>query len=135
LSKEDAIRSLKELKEYAKNNKQNEKLQELIGILKRNFDLLLTHFDNPEMSPYNNVLEGFNYIVKRKTKLMKGFKKPVNIKRWINLIMLDWRFHKLNESEYKVRRNKSPLELAGCELPKIYNWMRFVRENYNASST
>jgi hypothetical protein len=100
LSKEDAIRSLKELKEYAKNNKQNEKLQELIGILKRNFDLLLTHFDNPEMSPYNNVLEGFNYIVKRKTKLMKGFKKPVNIKRWIKLIMLDWRFHKLNESEY-----------------------------------
>jgi transposase-like protein len=135
LSKEDAIRSLKELKEYANNNKQNKKLQELIGILKRNFDLLLTHFDNPEMSPYNNVLEGFNYIVKRKTKLMKGFKKPVNIKRWINLIMLDWRFHKLNESEYKVRRNKSPLELAGCELPKIYNWMRFVRENYNASST
>ncbi len=82
------------------------------------------------MSPYNNTLEGFNYIVKRKTKLMKGFKKPINIKRWIKLIMLDWRFHYLVELQFKERRNKSPLELAGCKLPKIYNWMSHVRENY-----
>ena len=66
---------------------------------------------------------------------MKGFKKPININRWIKLIMLDWRFHKLTESEYKERRNKSPLELADCKLPKIYNWMRYVRENYDVSGT
>ncbi len=134
-SKDEAIKSLEELKSYADQHKKHKKLQQIIGILKRNFDLLLTHFDNPEMSPYNNVLEGFNYIVKRKTNLMKGFKKPININRWLKLILLDWRFHKLTESEYKDRRNKSPLELANCKLPKIYNWMRYVRENYAMSGT
>jgi len=132
-SKQEAIDSIEELKRYANKHKKHKKLQKLIGVLKRNFDLLLTHFDNPGMSPYNNVLEGFNYIVKRKTKLMKGFKKPINIERWIKLIMLDWRFHLLTESEFKKRKNKSPLELAGCKLPNIYNWMRFVREKHGSS--
>lgn len=129
-SKEEAIKNLEDLKSYADQNKKHKKLRKIIGVLKRNFNLLLTHFDNPEMSPYNNVLEGFNYIIKRKTKLMKGFKKPININRWLNLILVDWRFHKLTESENKDKKNKSPLELADCNLPKIYNWMKYVRENF-----
>jgi transposase-like protein len=134
-SKEEAIASLAKLKRYAREHQKHEKLQKLIGVLKRNFHLLLTHFDNEEMSPYNNVLEGFNYIVKRKTNLMKGFKKPININRWLKLIMLDWRFHYLNESQFTDRRNKSPLELAGCELPKINNWIKFIYKNYRKSRT
>jgi transposase-like protein len=129
-TKQEAIDSLEELQRYARGHQKHEKLRELIGVLRRNFHLLLTHFDNPEKSPYNNVLEGFNYIVKRKTKLMKGFKKPVNINKWIKLIMLDWRFHKLTESTFSDRKNKSPLELAECDLPKIYNWIEFVDKNY-----
>ncbi len=135
LTKQEAIDNLKELERYAQEHQKYAKLKKLIGVLKCNFELLLTHFDNPEMSPYNNTLEGFNYIVKRKTNLMKGFKKPVNIGRWIKLIMLDWRFHKLAESTFKERKNKSPLELAGCDLPKIYNWMSYVRKNYPNSPT
>ena len=133
-TKQEAILSLEKLQRYAQEHQKHKQLNKLIGVLKRNFDLLLTHFDNPEMSPYNNVLEGFNYIVKRKTKLMKGFKKPVNINRWIKLIMLDWRFHYLTESQFRDRRKKSPLELAGCELPKIYNWVKFVSKNYRKKS-
>jgi transposase-like protein len=129
-SKIDTIANLKSLKRYAQKHQKYEKLQKVIGVLKRNFHLLLTHFDNPEMSPYNNTLEGFNYIVKRKTNLMKGFKKPVNINRWIKLIMLDWRFHYLTESRFSDKKNKSPLELAGCKLPKIHNWIKFVDKNY-----
>lgn len=129
-TKQEAIDNLKELESYAQEHQKYAKLKKLIDILKHNFELLLTHFDNPEMSPYNNALEGFNYIVKRKTKLMKGFKKPVNIGRWIKLIMLDWRFHKLTESTFKKRKNKSPLELSACNLPKIYNWMNYIRKNY-----
>ena len=134
-SKEEAIASLANLKRYARDHQNYEKLQKLIGVLKRNFHLLLTHFDHEEMSPYNNVLEGFNYVVKRKTNLMKGFKKPININRWLKLIMLDWRFHYLNESQFSDRRSKSPLELAGCELPKIHNWVNFVHKNYRKSRT
>jgi transposase-like protein len=115
--------------------KNNIKLQKLIGTLKRNFDLLLTHFDYQDMSPYNNVLEGFNHITKRKTKLMKGFKKLVNINKWIKLIITDWRSHYLNKSEFKNVKNKSLLELAGCELPKIYNWIDYIHKNYPKRGT
>ena len=134
-TKQEAVDNLKDLESYAQEHQKYAKLKKLIGVLKRNFELLLTHFDNPEMSPYNNTLEGFNYIVKRKTNLMKGFKKPVNIGRWIKLIMLEWRFHKLTESTFKERKNKSPLELSSCNLPKIDNRMSYIRKNYPDSST
>lgn len=129
-TKQEAVASLDELQRYAQEHQKHKKLKELIGVLKRNFDLLLTHFDNPEMSPYNNVLEGFNYIVKRRTRLMKGFKKPININKWLKLILTDWRFHSLRESQFKCRKNKSPLELAGCKLPKIRNWVKYLYNNY-----
>lgn len=134
-SKQEAIDNLEKLQRYAQEHQKHKKLKELIGALKRNFDLLLTHFDNPEMSPYNNVLEGFNYIVKRRTRLMKGFKKPVNINKWLKLIMTDWRFHILKETQFKSRKSQSPLQLAGCELPKINNWVKYIYKNYPKKPT
>lgn len=126
-----AITKLQELEAFAKEHRGYKKLKDVIGVLKRNFDLLLTHFDHPEMTPYNNVLEGFNHVIKRRTRLMKGFKKPLNIKRWLKLIILDWRFHPLKETMFKDRRNLSPLQLAEAPLPKkMYNWLSYVRMNY-----
>ena len=130
LSKDEAISALQDLERYARKHKSHKKLQELIRVLKRNFDLLLTHFDNPGMSPYNNILEGFNYIIKRRTNLMKGFKKPININRWLKLIIIDWRFHPLTESAFKDHRNQMPLQLAQVPLPDIPNWLTFVRKSY-----
>lgn len=129
-SKNDAIAHLKALEIFAKEHSAYKKLKEVVGVLKRNFVLLLTHFDHPEMSPYNNVLEGFNDAIKRRTNLMKGFKKPNNILRWLKLIMLDWRFHSLKETKFRKRRNKSPLQLANVKLPEIYNWLFFVRTHF-----
>jgi len=134
-SKAEAETALQELERYAREHQSYDKLRKVIGVLKRNFDLLLTHFDNPEMSPYNNVLEGFNYIIKRRTRLMKGFKKPVNIGRWLKLISLDWRFHPLVASEFKERWGKSPLQLAGCQMKPYQNWIKYVRENYPGKPT
>ena len=133
-TKQEAMNALYDLQQFAQEHQSYEKLQEVIGVLKRNFDLLLTHFDHPEMSPYNNVLEGFNHIIKRRTRLMKGFKKPINIHRWLKLILLDWRFHPLKETFFNIRRNKSPLQLASVQLPKIYNWLFFIRKNYKKST-
>lgn len=130
-----ALSALTELKQYAAEYPGSQKLKQVINVLKRNFDLLLTHYDNPKMSPYNNVLEGFNYLIKRRTRLMKGFKKPINISRWIKLLILDWRFHPLTESEFKSRRGKSPLELSQVPLPKIYNWITFLRKKFPRKST
>lgn len=133
-SKNKAINALHELEGFAKENRNYGKLNQAIAILHRNFELLLTHFDHPEMSPYNNVLEGFNYIIKRRTWLMKGFKKEINIHRWLKLLFLDWRFHILKESAFDDRKGKMPLELAGVKLPVIYNWLTFVRKNYKKST-
>ncbi len=134
-SKKEAIDCLADLQRYAREHYDYEKLRKIIGVLKRNFDLLLTHFEYPDMSPYNNTLEGFNYLVKRKTRLMKGFKKEENIHRWLKLILLDWRFHPLTSSEFPNRRGKSPLELSGCELPRIRNWMTYIRKQYGEKTT
>lgn len=127
-SKESAMLALKELRTYASEHQQNKKLQEVIGILKRNFEFLLTHYDNPEMSPYNNALEGFNDTIKRKTNLMKGFKKAENVERWIKLIILDYRFHEIRSSKFSIRNGKSPLELANVNLPEHANWIKMLRK-------
>lgn len=132
-SKDDATNALHELEAFAEKNQGYGKLNKAIEVLHYNFELLLTHFDHPEMSPYNNVLEGFNAVIKRRTVLMKGFKKDINIDRWIKLLLLDWRFHVLKESAFENRRGKMPLELAGVKLPEIYNWLTFVRKNYKKS--
>jgi transposase-like protein len=129
-SKQTALEELHELERFAKEHEGYHKLKQVLGVLKRNFDLLMTHFDHPEMSPYNNVLEGFNHVLKRRIRLMKGFKKPINIKRWLKLMLVDWRFHPLKETQFKSRRNQSPLQLAEVQLPKIYNWLSYVRVNY-----
>jgi hypothetical protein len=126
-AKDEAIAALDDLKRYAREHQENDKLKKIVGVLKRNFHLLLTHFDNPEMSPYNNVLEGFNHIIKRKIRLMKGFKKELNMDRWIKFILLDYRFHKVHSSGFKERNGKSPLELAQVKLPKYHNWIDLVR--------
>jgi len=127
-TKAEAIDSLKQLRKYASEHQENDKLQKIIGVLKRNFQLLLTHFDNPEMSPYNNVLEGFNHIIKRKLRLTKGFKKELNINRWLKLMLLDYRFHIIRSSKLPERNGKSPLELAEVKLPKHYNWITLLRK-------
>jgi transposase-like protein len=132
-SKDDATSALHELELFARENQGYGKLNKAIEVLHYNFELLLTHFDHPEMSPYNNVLEGFNGVLKRRILLMKGFKKDINIDRWIKLLILDWRFHVLKESAFESRRGRMPFELAGVELPEIFNWLTFVRKNYKKS--
>lgn len=127
-TKDEAIAWLDNLKRYAQEHQQNDKLKKIVGVLKRNFHLLLTHFDNPAMSPYNNALEGFNHIIKRKIRLTKGFKKELNMDRWLKFILLDYRFHKIHSSSFKNRNNKSPLELAKVNLPKYHNWITLVRK-------
>jgi len=133
-SKAKAISALHALEKFAKKHKSHKKLNKAIDILHHHFDMLLTHFEDSEMSRYNNVLEGFNHIIKRRIRLMKGFKKEINVDRWIKLLMLDWRFHQLNESAFASRKGKMPLELAGVKLPEIYNWLTFIRKNYKKST-
>lgn len=131
-TKKEAEEQFERLKEYTAKEK-DEKLKKAFGSLNYNFKYILTHFDYPEMNRDNNIIEGFNSIISRKLRLLKGFKKPANIGRYIKLVLLDYRFHEFIESRFVRRRNKTPLELSGVILPKYYNFIKFLRESLNIS--
>lgn len=125
-SKDEAEKQFARLKEFMTKEK-DEKLKKAFGSLKYNFKYILTHFDYPDMERDNNIIEGFNSIIKRRLKLLKGFKKPANIDRYIKLVLLNYRFHEFVESRFVKRRNKTPLELSGVSIPKYYNFIKFLR--------
>lgn len=120
------------LEEFVEAHRADRKLRQVLDLVHFNFELLLTPFRHPEMSPYNNVLEGFNGLLKRRIQLMRGFKKPVNIARYFKIFLLDYRFHLLVESTVRQRNGKSPLQLAGCQIPKHYNWIKLLRNTMPA---
>lgn len=129
-SKKEAEKQFARLKEFMTKEK-DEKLKKAYGSLKYNFKYILTHFDYPDMERDNNIIEGFNSIIKRRLRLLKGFKKPANIDRYIKLVLLDYRFHEFIESRFVKRRNKTPLESSGVILPKYYNFIKLLREMLN----
>lgn len=129
-SKKRAEENFERLKKLMENE-QDEKFRKAYGSLKYNFKYTLTHFDHPDMERDNNIIEGFNSIISRKLRLLKGFKKPANIDRYIKLVLLDYRFHELIESRVKQRRQFTPLNLAGVDLPPYYNFIKYLRETFN----
>ena len=133
-TKPEAKDNFKQLKGFMVKER-DEKLKKAFGSLRYNFKYLLTHFDHPGMERDNNIIEGFNSIIKRRLKLLKGFKKPANIDRYIKLVLLDYRFHELIESRSPERRSKTPFQLAGISLPKYYNFIKYLRESLSLDFT
>lgn len=129
-SKEKVQEQLEVLKKFMEKEK-DEKFHKAFASLRYNFKYILTHFDHPDMERDNNIIEGFNSIISRRLRLLKGFKKPANIERYIKLILLDYRFHEFVESRFVKRRNKTPLELAGVTLSSYYNFIKLLRESLN----
>lgn len=130
--KKQAKENLNKLLEFMKKEK-DERLKKAYGSLKYNFQYLLTHFDYPDMERDNNIIEGFNSIIKRRLKLLKGFKKPGNIEKYLKLIFLDYRFHELVSSSFLERRKLTPLELTKVVLPPYYNFIKFLRQTFDIS--
>ena len=133
-TKDDSVKSLKQLKKYC-DKTQDERFLKAYRSLSYNFKYTLTHFDHPNMERDNNIIEGFNSIIKRRLKLLKGFKKPGNIEKYIKLILLDYRFHEFIASENKRRNGKTPLELTGVILPEYYNFIKLLRESLGLDFT
>ncbi len=129
-SKESSLTALEALKKYVKTSTQP-RFESALNSLKYNFKHTLTHFDHPEMERDNNMIECFNGIIKPRFKLMRGFKKYKNLSRYLKLFLLDYRFHSLKESRFKERRGLSPLQVAGVNLPKYYNFLTLLRESLN----
>lgn len=127
-TKKESLTKFKELDEFTRNHFL-QSFYKGYRLLKRNFALTLTHFDQPHMNRDNNLIECFNSIISRKFDLFKGFKKDGNVERYIKLVFLDYRFHKLNESQFAYRRDQSPLELSRVNLPPFYNFIKMLRES------
>jgi len=131
-TKDEARKNLVILKEHVAQSPY-EMFKKAYRSLAYNFDLTLTHFDNPHMERDNNLLECFNGILKPRLRLMKGFKKKDNIDRYLKLFLLEFRFRPLKESRFKERRGQSPLQLGDVFLPKYYNFLTFLREHFKLS--
>lgn len=129
-SKQESFSAMKLLKQFVDQSGQ-ERFKKAYRSLRTNFAYTLTHFDHQNMQRDNNLIECFNGIIKPKLKLMKGFKKYENMDRYLRLFALDYRFHKLKESRFYERRNLSPLQCAQVQLPKIYNFLTFLRKSLN----
>lgn len=129
-SKQESFLALKLLKQFVDLSGQ-ERFKKAYRSLLTNFAYTLTHFDHQDMLRDNNLIECFNGIIKPKLKLMKGFKKYENMDRYLKLFVLDYRFHNLKESRFEERRNLNPLQCAGIKLPKIYNFLSFLRKSLN----
>lgn len=129
-TKDESAANLEKLKQYV-TSLSDERFQKAYRSLAYNFKYTLTHFDHPDMERDNNILEGFNSIIKRRLKLLKGFKRPGNIEKYIELVLLDYRFHEFIASGSRERQGKAPLELSGIILPEYYNFIKLLRESFN----
>lgn len=129
-NKETSLEKFEELEAFVKAHSV-EKYYRGYRILRRNFNLTLTHFDHPHMQRDNNLIECFNSIISRRLDLFKGFKKDGNVERWLKLVLLDYRFHKLTESRLSYRRDQSPLELAQANITSHYNFIKMLRQILN----
>jgi len=125
-TREDSVKRMKHLKDWVKRH-PDPRFQKATNGLNRNFKLTLTHFNYDDVFRDNNMIEGFNSIIKTKLKLFKGFKKIQNIKRWLKLILLDYRFRPMRETRNKDTRNSSPLERAFANIPDHFNWIKMLR--------
>lgn len=126
-SKIESLFALKELKKYSEASGR-EMFMKAYRSLRFKFKYTLTHFDHPEMMRDNNMIECFNGIIEPKINLMKGFKKHENMNKYLKLFLIDYRFHILKESRLKKRRGLCPLQCAKVSLPKIYNFLTFLRK-------
>ena len=129
-SEQESLSALKTLQLYVDTSDQ-ERFKKAFRSLRTNFRYTLTHFRHPDMMRDNNLIECFNSIIKPRLRLMKGFKKYENMDRYLKLFLLDFRFHPLKESRFKERRGLCPLQCGGVILPKIYNFLSFLRKSLN----
>ena len=134
-TKDDSVKALERLKQYVASSahKQPERFMKAYRSLLTNFKYTLTHFDHSHMRRDNNLLECFNGCLKPRLRLMKGFKKQENLDRYLKLFLTEFRFHYLKESSFKDRSGKSPLEIAGANIPKFYNFLKFLRSELHLS--
>ena len=82
-SKDDSVKALDKLKKYC-DKTQDERFLKAYRSLNYNFKYTLIHFDYPNMERDNNIIEGFNSILKRRLKLLKGFKNQGILKNILN---------------------------------------------------
>lgn len=129
-TRKDSVENLKILEQFVKAHSVA-KYFTAYRSLRLNFEFTLTHFDYPHMQRDNNFIECFNSIITTKLDLLKGFKKEENIEKYLKLVFLDYRFRKLKESRIPYRKKNSPLELAQVNLPKHFNYIKFLRQSLN----
>lgn len=103
-----------------------------IKALRKHFDLLTTHFHDPELPRDNNVVENIISQMNKKLKLTKGFSQRSAAYNFLKLWAVYYRFKPFTDSNFNHRNGKSPLQLAGANTAGL-EWLTFSqRSNSNS---
>jgi len=90
-------------------------------------DPILTHFQYPQFSRTNNIIEEIINKLKYKIFDCCGFTYYDTAWNSIKMIILNYRFHKFTCSCIEEYNRKSPLELAGINTTGA-NWIKFSQK-------
>jgi len=110
----------------------SEAAQRLTKIISSYWHLLTTHYTvrvgRYKIPPTTNVIENIISNLNTRLKTMKKIKTSSSAEVICRLIVLKYRLKPLTDSENKLKRNKSPLELSikkNCKL----NWYFFIKKS------
>lgn len=108
--------------------------KKIIKSLRKNFQLLTTHFFHSELPRDNNVVENVVKELKRKLVQVQGFKNRQNVYNFLKLWFCAYRFRPFSNSNYPHRNGHSPLSLANVKTSEI-DWLKFSQKQMTKSNS
>ncbi len=111
---------------------ESEIAQRIMHILSSYWHLLTTHYTvrvNRRKIPSNtNAIENVICYLNTRLKTLRKIKTKNSATAICNLIVLNYRLKPLTDSENKLKKNKSPLELSSRKKMKLY-WYSFIKKS------
>jgi len=110
----------------------SEAAQRLTKIISSYWKLLTAHYavrvERYKIPPTTNVIENIISNLNTRLKTMKKIKTSRSAKAICRLIVLKYRLKPLTDSQNKLKRNKSPLELSIRKKGQL-NWYFFIKKS------
>ena len=90
-------------------------------------DLIWTHFQYPQLTRTNSIIEGIIDKLTHKITDCHGFSSHKTAWNSIKMIIMNYRFHKFSCSRIQEHNGKCPLDLGGVDITGI-NWIKFSQK-------
>jgi len=105
--------------------------KEIIKSLKKNYDLLTTHFLVEGLPRDTNIVENIIKQLNRKLMQTNGFGNESNVYNFLKLWFTCYRFHPFTCSRYPERNGRCPLSIANSKGTPV-DWLKYSVQNSNS---